>query len=135
MPLSYFPVTGQFTAVITDRSSDEGGQPDEVGISCTVWFRPSVRQIHSTVDGTVYRLQDLRARTTLAGELETVDGSTVSLPANTAVLDLDELTYRVDFEDVTYDAADADEEMSSFRFVARTDTTPVDLATVERLPV
>jgi len=133
MSLTYFPVVGQFTAVITDRSSDEGGQPDEVGISCTVWFRPSVRQIHSP-DGTIYRLQDIRARTTLEGVLETVDGNTPSLLSNTPELDIEELWYTVSFEDVTFDANDADEEMTPFKFLAPTDDSPVDLATVEKFP-
>jgi hypothetical protein len=134
VPLTHFTVTGKIQAVISD-SADAGGDPDLQNVSCTVWFRPSVRQVHSSVDGVVYRLADIRARTNIDdGQLKTIDGSAVSLPANTAVLGLPELRYRVDFEDIVYNR-EAEPLIESFEFIAPTSATTVDFSTVQRFPV
>lgn len=135
MALSYFDVVGKLQAVISD-SGDAGGDPDVQNISSTVTFYPSVEQVHSAADGVVYRLQPVKGRTNPGdGQLKTVDGSTVSLPANTSALGLPELRYRVVFTNVVYDKQ-PEPVIESFEFVAPTDPdTTVDLATVERLPV
>lgn len=134
MALVYFPVTAVLKAIRTD-SVDAGGDPDTQFISSTVWFTPSVRQVHSVADTTIYRLQPLRARTDVGdGVLHTIDGSTVKLVANSAALDLDELIYTVTFTDVVYDAQ-PEPLIDGFRFVAPSDTTAIDLSTVARLPL
>jgi hypothetical protein len=65
-----------------------------------------------------------------------IDGSPVALVAGTPDLGLDPeqpLTYLVTFDHVVIDQKEG--IMHPFRFVAPPDATPVDLATVDRLPV
>lgn len=135
MALAFFTVTGLLKAIRSD-SPDAGGDPDTQFISSTVWFIPSVRQVHSAADLTVYRLNPLRARTSVEdGVLRTVDENPVKLPANNAALGLDELFYDVHFEDVVYDLrAFPAALVDGFRFLAPTTATTIDLATVPRLP-
>jgi hypothetical protein len=133
MALTYFPVTAVLKAINTDTSADVDGTPDTQYISSTVTFTPNVDQVHSTTDTTIYRLQPIVGRTNIPdGALKTIDGHTLTLVANTAVLDIDELIYTVEFTNVVYDKADR--EIRPFRFLAPTTATAVDLATVERLP-
>jgi len=134
--LAFFSVTGVLKAIRTD-SNDAGGDPDTQFISSTVWFTPSVNQVHSAVDTTVYRLQPIRARTDVAdGVLRTIDGSTVKLVANNAALGLPELFYDCVFTDVVYDTKVTPEpKIDGFRFLAPTTATTIDLATVTRLPI
>lgn len=133
MALTYFPVTAVLKAVNTDSSADVDGNPDIQFISSTVTFTPSVAQVHSTSDDTIYRLEPIQGRTNPDdGALKTIDGHTLTLVANSAALDLDELIYHVTFANVVYDKADR--EIQPFSFVAPTGATAVDLATVERLP-
>jgi hypothetical protein len=133
MSLTYFPVTGVFKAVNTDSSLDVDGNPDIQFISSTVTFTPSVDQVHSTLDDTIYRLEPIQGRTNPDdGALKTIDGHTLTLVANTTALDLDELIYTVTFTNVVYDKGDRD--IAGFRFAAPTAATAVDLATVERIP-
>lgn len=134
MALTFFSVTGVIKALRTD-SDDEGGDPDVQFVSSTVWFTPSVRQIHSVLDTTIYRLQPLRARTDVSdGVLRTINGDTVKLVANSAALDLDELFWDVTFTDVVYDAQPTP-LLDGFRFLSPTSATTVDLATVPRQPL
>ena len=123
-------------AVHTD-SVDEGGDPDIQFISSTVWFIPSIKQIHSDVDTTIYRLQPIRTRTDVAdGVLRTINGDAVKLVANTAAIGVSELFYDVIFEDVVYDTKVTPEPLiDGFRFLAPTTATTIDLATVPRLPL
>lgn len=131
MPLTYFPVTGTFKALISD-ASDAGGDPDTQNISAFIYFTPSDKQIFSAVDQTVYRLQPVRGRMNIAdGEVKTIDGSTLTLVANSAALGLEKLYYTVTFSSVVYDKAD--QVMEGFTFEAPQDSTPVDLATVARV--
>jgi hypothetical protein len=133
MSLTYFPVTAVLKAVNTDSSLDADGNPDTQFISSTITFTPSVDQVFSTLDDTVYRLEPITGRTNPDdGALKTIDGHTVSLVANSTALDLDELIYSVAFTNVVYDKGDRDIE--GFRFLAPTAATAVDLATVERIP-
>lgn len=133
MALTYFDVTGTIKAAVSNSSSDIDGDPQLQFVTAFVDFIPSVRQVFSVEDGVLYRLQDIRGRTSdVDGTLETIDGSTLTLPANSSVLDLPELRYRVKFSNVTYDGL-KDQVIDSFEFVAPTDSTPVDLATVARV--
>jgi hypothetical protein len=132
MSLAFFTVTAVLKAIRTD-GNDAGGDPDTQFISSTVWFTPSVLQIHSAVDSTVYRLQPIRTRTDVAdGVLRTIDGSAVKLVANNSAIALDELFYDVTFTDVVYDRQ-PEPVVDGFRFLAPTSATSVDLATVPRL--
>lgn len=137
MSLTYFEVTGTFKAVISDTSDDVDGDPDTDNISSFVYFTPSVNQVWSTTDDTIYRLQPIRARTNVAdGILKNIDGTTVNLVANTAELENSDgtaldLTYAVTFDHVVYD--EADREIAGFTFQAPTDDTAINLATVERI--
>lgn len=134
MSLVFFPAVAVIKCVRTD-SVDAGGDPDTQFVSSTVTFTPSVRQVHSAADDVIYRLQPLRGRTDVAdGVLHTVDGSTLKLVANSAALDLDELFYDVTFTNVVYDKQ-VEPLLDGFRFLAPQDSTQVDLATVERLPL
>jgi hypothetical protein len=133
MSLTYFPVTAVLKAVNTDSSADVDGNPDTQFITSTITFTPSVAQVHSTTDDTIYRLQPVVGRTNPDdGALKTIDGHTLTLVANTAALDLDELIYSVVFTNVVYDKANR--QINPFRFLAPTAATAIDLATVERLP-
>lgn len=130
MSLTYFPVTGRLVAIRSDTSADPDGTPDPFNISSFVYFTPSVNQVYDGEDLTVYRLETIRARTnTDLGEVVNIDETPVSLVANTDNLGIEELYYTVSFDHV-----EGVEEISSFRFLAPTDDTPVDLATVERVP-
>lgn len=132
MALTYFPVTATLRAVVSD-SSDAGGDPDLQNISSFCYFKPSVKQVYDTDTNTIYRLQTIRARTNIDdGQLKNIDGTTVSLVANTSNLHIDELTYTVSFDHTVYD--EGHNEILPFTFTAPTDTTPIDLATVERTP-
>jgi hypothetical protein len=131
MALAYFPVTGTLKAVNTDSSADVDGNPDTQYISSTVTFTPHPKEAHGT-DGTTYRLQPIQGRTNPDdGTLKTIDGHTLTLLANNATLNLDELTYRVDFTNVVYDKDD--QQIEPFTFLAPTDTTPIDITTVDRI--
>lgn len=136
MPLQFFEVTGTLKAIRSD-SVDAGGDPDVQFISSTVWFHPSVQQVHSVVDTAIYRINSLRARTSVEdGVLRTLDENPVKLPANNSALDLPELFWDVTFEDVVYDIkAFPTPVIDGFRFAAPTTATTIDLATVERLPL
>ncbi|CKH13374.1 hypothetical protein PXH78_33110 [Mycolicibacterium smegmatis] len=135
MALTYFAVTGTLHALISDSSTDDDGNPDVQYISCFVDFAPSVRQVHSSTDNIVYRLQTIRGRTSVDdGELKTIDGNTLTLVANSAALDLEALYYTVTFSNVVYDGK-RDQVIEGFRFLAPTDDTAIDLSTVERLPL
>lgn len=130
--LIFFTVTGVLKAIRSD-SADVGGEADTQFISSTVWFTPSVKQVHSTIDATVYRLQPLRARTSVSdGVLRTVDGNPVRLPANNNALGLTELFWDVTFTDVVYDKQN-EPVVDGFRFLSPTTATTVDIATVPRL--
>jgi hypothetical protein len=132
MALTYFPVTGTFKALISD-SSDSGGEVDTQNISAFIYFKPSVPQVASALDGVTYRLQTIRARMNVSdGQVKNVDGTTLSLVSNSAALGLDRLLYTVSFDHVVLDGQ-KDMVLEGFRFEAPTDSTPVDLATVARL--
>ncbi|QRY51758.1 hypothetical protein [Mycolicibacterium septicum] len=130
MALVYFAVTGSIIAVISDSSSDVDGTPEEQPVSSTVTFTPSVNEV--LFEGKIVRLRPIRARTEEDGVLKNLDGTGVELAAN--CFGLDSLTYKVDFENVTYDKLH-DQKLNSFRFAAPTDDTAVDLSTVTRLPL
>src|SRR5262245_55630451 len=133
MPLTYFPVTGTIKAVVSDTSADVDGTPDIQNVSSFVYFKPSHTQLYSNTDHVMYRIDVIRARTTPDdGQLKNSDGKQVSHPANTPELDVDEHTYTVSFSNVVY--AEAPQQIKAFKFVAPTDNTPIDLATVARLP-
>lgn len=133
MALTYFPVTAVLKAVVSDTSADVDGAPNIQFISCFVHFTPSVDQVRSSTDHVIYQLATITARTNPSdGVLKNIDGTAVSLVANTTELDLDELIYTVSFSNVVY--GEADQEIPSFAFLAPTTSTTVDLATVERLP-
>lgn len=133
MALTHFPVTGKLEARISDSSADPDGDPDVQPISCFVTFTPSIRQVFSQEHGIIYRLQPIRGRTSIDdGELKTIDGNTLTLIANSPALGLPELRYKVDFSNVVYDGQ-RNQTIDSFSFVAPTDDTPVDLATVTRI--
>lgn len=132
MSLTYFTVTGRLQAVTSDTSGDIDGTPDTENITSFVIFTPNINQVYDTDDETIYRLQPIRARTNLdLGEVLNIDGTPVSLVANTTNLDVETLTYTVTFTNVNYD--EADRTITPFTFTAPTDTTPIDLATVERI--
>lgn len=134
MSLTYFPVTGVFKAVVSDTSHDTGGDPDIQNISSFVYFKPSAAEVHSTADDTTYRLVTIRARTNPSdGALKNIDGTTVTLVANTSDLEIDDLSYQVTFDNVVY-AEKSNQIIDAFSFLAPTTNTPVDLTTVERLP-
>ena len=128
MAITYFPVTGSIIAVIADSSSDEDGIPEEQPVSSTVTFTPSVNEVN--FEGKIVRLRPIRARTEEDGILKTIDGNGVELAAN--CFGLDELTYKVEFTNVSYDKLH-DQKLNAFRFVAPTTATTVDLSTVERV--
>jgi hypothetical protein len=132
MPLTLFPVTGTLKAVVSD-ASDIGGEPDIENISSFVYFTPSVDQIFHTVDEVIYRLVQVRARTNPdLGQVLNIDGTQLSLVANTEDLDIAEFTYLVTFDHVRFNERPG--TIRPFRFAAPTDATPVDLSTVPRLP-
>jgi hypothetical protein len=132
MALTYFPVTGIFKAVVSD-ASDAAGDPDVEGISSFVYFSPSTDQVYSSTDLTIYRLPTIRCRTnSIDGVLKNIDDTAPSLVANTPELGLEELVYTVSFDHVVYD--EREQIIKPFKFVAPTDSTPVDLATVDRVP-
>jgi hypothetical protein len=129
--LTYFPVTGIFKAVVSD-AGDAAGDPDVEGISSFVYFTPSVDQVYSTTDLTIYRLPRIRCRTnSIDGVLKNIDDTQPGLVANVG-FDLEHLYYTVSFDHVVYD--EREQIIKPFKFEAPTDSTPVDLATVERLP-
>jgi hypothetical protein len=132
MALTYFPVTAILKAIVSDTSADPDGTPNTQFISCFVNFTPSVNQVYSTTDHTMYKLAPIRARTNPDdGVLKNIDGTPVSLVANTTELDIDELTYKVTFSNVVY--GEAEQTIQPFSFVAPTTNTTVDLTTVARL--
>ncbi|MUM06207.1 hypothetical protein B5P44_15630 [Mycobacterium sp. CBMA 213] len=125
-------MTGTFKALISD-SSDAGGEVDTQNISAFIYFKPSTVQVASALDSTIYRLQTIRARMNASdGQVKNVDGTTLSLVANSAAMDLDHLYYTVSFDHVVYDGKQ-DMVLDPFTFEAPTDSTPVDLATVQRI--
>jgi hypothetical protein len=132
MALTYFPVTAILKAVVSDTSGDVDGTPDIQYISCFVHFTPSVNQVYSTTDHTMYKLATIRARTNPSdGVLKNIDGTPVSLVANTTELDIDELTYKVSFTNVVY--GEAEQTIQPFSFVAPIGNTAIDLTTVDRI--
>jgi hypothetical protein len=134
MPLTLFPVTGTLKAVISD-ATDAAGAPDVENISSFCYFTPSESQIFHQTDLVIYQLKVIRARSNSSdGVIVNIDGTPVSLVANTPDLGLAApLTYLVSFDHVVIDQrADV---ITAFRFAAPPDATPVDLSTVERLPV
>ena len=91
-----------------------------------------------STDATIYRLATIKARTNPAdGALKNIDGTTVHLVANTPTLEdlhgniIETLIYKVTFSNVVY--GEANQEIQPFSFAAPTNTTPIDLATVNRL--
>jgi hypothetical protein len=133
MPLTMFPVVGKFQAVVSD-ATDLEGEPDIENISSFVYFSPSVEQVFSATDHVIYRLRPFRARTNPdLGQVLNIDGTQVSLPANTPDLQLANLTYLVTFDHVVVDEREG--KIDAFRFAAPPDATLVDLSTVERIPV
>lgn len=137
MALTYFPVTAILKAAVSDTSGDVDGNPDIQFISCFVYFHPSETQVYNTTDTTIYRLETIRARTLPDdGVLKNIDGTQVSLVANTSNLKRTDgqpltLTYKVTFDHVVY--AEGDQQIDSFSFLAPTTSTTVDLTTVTRL--
>lgn len=132
MPLTLFPVTGTLKAVVSD-ASDVGGEPDVENISCFCYFTPSVDQVFSATDQCIYRLPPVRCRSNPdLGQIVNIDGTPVSLIANTPDLEIEEWTYLVTFDHVKFNARPG--TIRPFRFAAPPDATPVDLSTVERLP-
>ena len=86
--------------VVSD-ASDVGGEPDIENISSFVYFTPSVDQIFHTTDQIIYRLPAIRARTNPdLGQVLNIDGTQLSLVANTPDLDIDTFTYLVTFDHV-----------------------------------
>ena len=132
MPLTLFPVTGTLKAVVSD-ASDVGGEPDIENISSFVYFTPSVDQLFHTVDQVIYRLPQIRARTNPdLGQVLNIDGTQLSLVANTPDMEIDTFTYLVTFDHVRFNERAG--TIHPFRFAAPPDATPVDLSTVPRLP-
>ena len=132
MSLTYFPVTGTLRAVVTDTSTDTGGDPNIQNISSFTYFTPSVPQVFDSDDKVIWRLQTIKARTNPdLGQILNIDGTPVTLVANTPNLDVDTLTYHVHFDHVVYD--EGDRVITPFDFTAPTDDTPIDLATVDRI--
>lgn len=131
MSLTYFPVSLTLRAVVSDSSKDVDGDPDFQNISSTVTFVPSVAQVFSAVDTTIYELRPIVARTGTDGVLRTIDDHTVSLVANSSALGLEALYYDVAFTNAVFDRETRN--IDGFRFQAPTSATPVDLATVERV--
>ena len=139
MTLTYFPVTAILKAAVSDTSTDPDGDPDIQFVSSFVYFAPSEAQVYDPTDATIYRLTTIKARTNPSdGALKNIDGSTVHLVANTPTLEdlqgniIETLTYEVTFDHTVY--GEANQEIQPFRFLAPVDATPVDLASVERLP-
>lgn len=124
---TFFPVTGTLQALVSDSSADTDGDPDAQFISATLTFTPSTSQVFA--EGKLLRLAPIKARTNnVDGVLKTIDGHTVSLVADTFGIGL---TYTVTFTNVVYDKGSRD--IPSFSFAAPTDTSAVDLASVEKL--
>lgn len=134
MALDTFTVTGLFKAIVSD-GNDPGGDPDIQLISGTATFTPSIRE--ATTDGALHRLQPIIGRMNDDGVLRTIhDDEGVNLVCGDAAegAPLHGLSYRVDFSNVVYDKQ-RNQRIESFRFLAPTETTTIDIATVERIPL
>ena len=129
MPLSYFTVTGNILAAVTDSSADAGGEPDTKPISCSTIFTPKPQRVREA--GNVYFLQPIRSRTNLTtGQIETIDGNPVEL-VDSVGLDVETLEYTLSFEDIVVPSAHgAKISLTAMVFEAPGDGSTIDLGTV-----
>lgn len=137
--LTYFTVNAYGISVNVDYT-DEGVDPDLQPITATVTFKPrvgvgSLLQAPSYTTPALVALPPIVARLDEDGKLHTVAGDLgVRLVANTPVLGLSgDLIYDVIWSNVKYNKKS--QTISPFGFVAPTSDTPVDLASVTRVPI
>lgn len=136
MAISYFTVVGKFSAVISD-GADAGNEPDTQDVSALVTFTPSIREARVDIAGTPTQisLTPILGRIEDDGILKVLDGTVgVKLLGGDAAEGdpLFGLSYAVSFSKVVYNKA-RDQKISPFSFVAPTDGSIVNLATVERV--
>jgi hypothetical protein len=133
--LTFFEVTGNFYATADPSVSGNLNAPVVQTVNALVTFTPRLPRGQTfEVGDTVVSLSPLAAQIA-DGVLSTIDYSDapgIELVSNSEALGLDELIYDVTFTQVNYNGAC--QYSAPFAFVAPTDSTPVDLADVTKLP-
>lgn len=134
--LTFFTVTGVFTAVAGDNIYDSGADPDLVPITGSVRFTPMIGNADSLQADTLSPPTNLKLAPITArikkGVVTTAASAGVRLPANSAVLNIDgDLFYKVEFLDLV--ARGERLEIEAFTLEAPATDVTVDLVDVARV--